>query len=509
MDPTKLGAREAAALIAEGRLTAVGLTEACLERIEARDGEVRAWAHLDPEAALAQARACDARAPAGPLHGVPVGIKDIMDTADMPTEYGSPIYRDHRPATDAICVARVRAAGGVVLGKTVSTEFAHRQPNIQTRNPHDSARTPGGSSSGSAAAVADFMVPLAFGTQTGCSIIRPASFCGVYGYKPTYDTFAVTGVKPLAPGLDTVGYFARNLDDIAWFGAALSNHEPIDIPAWPGAGPRVGLTRTYEWSHAEAATVEAVETAAARLGKAGAKVTEVTLPSAFAGLAEAQQTIMCTEAVQALAWERDNHLDRLSTPMRDLLDGGAAISAEVHDSAMTLARKCRAGLAEAFAGNDVLLTASAQGEAPMGLEWTGDPVFQSQLDPAPCPLRDDSFRPWTERHASRGAARGSAGRARTSAQCGKMDRHPAGCLRTRAGVLADSDFQGQPSWSNDRFGSLVPGWATRSPPCLSRATLVAKVFQEPRCGSRVHTGHERGRSSKSPCEGFLVGSATF
>ncbi len=374
MDLTKLGAREAAALIVEGRLTAAELTEACLERIEARDGEVRAWAHLDPEAALAQARAC-ASAAAGPLHGVPVGIKDIMDTADMPTEYGSPIYRDHRPAADAICVAKVRAAGGVVLGKTVSTEFAHRQPNIQTRNPRDPARTPGGSSSGSAAAVADFMVPIAFGTQTGGSIIRPASFCGVYGYKPTYDTIAVTGVKPLAPGLDTVGYFARNLDDIAWFGAALSNDEPIDIPAWPGAGPRVGLTRTYEWSHAEAATVEAVEAAAARLDEAGAKVTEVTLPSAFAGLAEAQQTIMRVEAAQALAWERENRWDLLSTPMRDLLDRGAGISAEVHDSALTLARKCRARLAEAFAGNDVLLTASAQGEAPIGLESTGDPVF--------------------------------------------------------------------------------------------------------------------------------------
>lgn len=375
MDPTKLGARQAAALIAEGRLTAVGLTEACLARIEARDGEVRAWTHLDPEAALAQARACDARAPAGPLHGIPVGVKDIMDTADMPTEYGSPIYRHHRPATDADCVAKVRAAGGVVLGKTVSTEFASRHPNIQTRNPHDAARTPGGSSSGSAAAVADFMVPLAFGTQTGGSIIRPASFCGVYGYKPTYDTFAVTGVKPLAPGLDTVGYFARNLDDIAWFGAALSNHEPIDIPAWSGAGPRVGLTRTYEWSHAEAATVEAVEAAAARLGEAGAKVTEAALPSAFAGLAEAQQTIMCVEAAQALAWERENHSDRLSTPMRDLLDRGAAVSDDVRDAALTLARECRTRLAEAFAGNDVLLTASARGEAPIGLESTGDPVF--------------------------------------------------------------------------------------------------------------------------------------
>ena len=375
MDPTKLGASEAADLIAEGRLTAVELTEACLARIEARDGEVRAWAHLDPDAALAQARACDARAPAGPLHGIPVGVKDIIDTADMPTEYGSPIYSNHRPATDAGCVAKVRGAGGVILGKTVSTEFACRHPYTQSRNPHDPARTPGGSSSGSAAAVADFMVPLAFGTQTAGSIIRPASFCGVYGYKPTYDTFAFTGVKPLAPGLDTLGYFARNLDDIAWFGAALSNDEPIEIPPWSGAGPRVGLTRTYEWSHAEAATVEAVEAAAARLAEAGAKVTETTLPGAFAGLAEAQQTIMCAEAAQALAWERENHSDRLSTVLRDLLDKGAAVSDDVRNAALTLARECRAHLAEAFAGNDVLLTASAQGEAHIGHEWTGDPVF--------------------------------------------------------------------------------------------------------------------------------------
>ena len=173
MDPSRLGAREAARLIAEGELTALTLTEACLARIDAREPEVHAWTYLDPDAALAQARACDEAGPRAPLCGVPVGIKDIIDTADMPTEYGSPIYKNNQPKADAECVARVRAAGGVVLGKTVTTEFAFRHPFGQTSNPHNPRHTPGGSSSGSAAAVADFMVPLAFGTQTGGSIIRP------------------------------------------------------------------------------------------------------------------------------------------------------------------------------------------------------------------------------------------------------------------------------------------------------------------------------------------------
>jgi Asp-tRNA(Asn)/Glu-tRNA(Gln) amidotransferase A subunit family amidase len=375
MDPSKLGAREAAALIAGGRLTAVALAEACLARIGARDEEVRAWAHLDPGAALEQARACDARAPAGPLHGVPVGVKDIIDTADLPTECGSPIYRGNRPAADANCVARVRAAGGVVLGKTVTTEFAYRHPYIQTRNPHNPGRTPGGSSSGSAAAVSDFMVPLAFGTQTGGSIIRPASYCGVYGYKPTFGTYDLAGVKPLAAGLDTLGHFARNLDDIAWFGAALSDRAPAEIPPWSDAAPRVGLARTPEWPHAEPATVEAVETAGARLAQAGATVSEVSLPDAFAGLADAHTTIMAVEAARALAWERENHAERLSARMSAQLDKGAAASIETYESATRLARDCRARLAEAFDGNDVLLTASAAGEAPEGLEWTGDATF--------------------------------------------------------------------------------------------------------------------------------------
>ncbi len=374
-DPARLGAYEAAALIAKGELSAVALTQACLARIEARETEVHAWKYLDPQAALAQARACDAKGPVAPLYGVPVGVKDIIDTTDMPTEYGSPIYRGNRPAADADCVARVRAAGGVILGKTVTTEFQFRHPFGQTRNPHNPDHTAGGSSSGSAASVAECMVPIAFGTQTAGSIIRPASYCGVYAYKPTFATFNLTGVKPLAPSLDTLGYFARNLDDLAWFGAALFDKVPAEIPAWSGAAPRVGLARMVEWAHAEPVTVAIVEAAAAHLDDAGIAVAEITPPSKFDEIAEAQAAIMNTEAARSLTWERENHIDQMSPVLRGRLDNGLAVSDESYKSAVALAAECRARLDELFGENDVLLTASAPGEAPQGLESTGSPIF--------------------------------------------------------------------------------------------------------------------------------------
>src|SRR5436190_7950061 len=205
---------EAAQAIAAGTLTSEALVSACLERITAREESVRAWEYLDPEQALAQARARDRSSAQGPLHGVPIGIKDLIDTSDMPTSYGSPIYAGYRPAWDAASVALLRAAGAVILGKTVTTEFAMFTPG-KTANPHNLAHTPGGSSSGSAAAVADAMVPLALGTQTAGSIIRPAAFCGVVGYKPTFGTINRTGVKPVADSLDTVGWFARTVEETA------------------------------------------------------------------------------------------------------------------------------------------------------------------------------------------------------------------------------------------------------------------------------------------------------
>src|SRR5215510_11845337 len=242
---------EAAQAIAAGTITSEALVHACLERIMAREESIRAWEYLDPKAALTQARACDRSPAQGLLHGVPVGIKDLIDTADMPTSYGSPIYAGHRPVWDAASVALLRAAGAVILGKTVTTEFAMFTPG-KTANPHNVAHTPGGSSSGSAAAVADAMVPLALGTQTAGSIIRPASFCGVVGYQPTHGQFSVAGIKALSQTLDTLGGSARSVADVALLRAALVGGAS-QLPALERA-PRIGLCRTPQWSFATAAT---------------------------------------------------------------------------------------------------------------------------------------------------------------------------------------------------------------------------------------------------------------
>src|ERR1051325_4809805 len=231
---------EAAQAIAAGTITSAALVSACLERISAREESVRAWEYLDAEAALAQARARDRSPTQVPLHGVPVGIKDLIDTSDMPTSYGSPIYAGHRPAWDAASVALLRAAGAAILGKKVTTEFAMFTPG-KTANPHNAAHTPGGSSSGSAAAVADGMVPLALGTQTAGSVIRPASFCGVVGLKPSFGVIPRAGVKPLADSLDTIGTMARTVDDAAFFAGVISGRPALRDLAMPAAAPSFGL----------------------------------------------------------------------------------------------------------------------------------------------------------------------------------------------------------------------------------------------------------------------------
>src|ERR1044071_7915707 len=242
-DPLSLSAREAARAIAAGRLRAETLMTACLERIAAREPEIGAWQYLDPEAALEAARRCDASAPSGPLHGIPIAVKDLIDTADMPTGYGSALYARHRPRVHAPCGALARAAGAIVTGKTVTTEFACFTPG-KTANPRNPAHTPGGSSSGSAAAVADCMVPLAFGTQTAGSVIRPAAYCGVVGYKPSFGTIPRAGVKMLADSLDTIGTMARNAA-VAAFSAGFAGGRPkLRALAPPATPPRFGLYRT-------------------------------------------------------------------------------------------------------------------------------------------------------------------------------------------------------------------------------------------------------------------------
>ena len=371
--PNELDACETLAAIAEGRLTAEALTRACLERVHARDSVVHAFAFLNPESALAEARARDRAGSRGLLLGLPFGVKDIIDTHDMPTSYGSPIHAAHRPSADAACVALAREAGAVMLGKTVTTEFALRHPG-PTTNPHDPAHTPGGSSSGSAAAVADFMVPVAFGTQTGGSIIRPASYCGVVGYKPTFGTVNPTGVKPLAGSFDTVGLFARSVDDCALVVGVLAGDERSATPLAVVAPARVGLWRTPAWPEAEAATIRAVETAAQQLARNGVVVEDCELPSEFEFFLDAQSDVLRFEAARVFAFERTRRADALSPSSREELLRGAAIPRRLYLEAQALLARCRDLFADAIARFDVLLTASAPGEAPT-LDSTGEAMF--------------------------------------------------------------------------------------------------------------------------------------
>src|ERR1700736_4696084 len=366
--------REAARQIADRRLSAEALVKFCLDRIEAREAVVGAWHYLDRERALGTARQRDAEPPRGPLHGIPIAVKDLIDTVDMPTAYGSPIYRGHRPDADASCVALARAAGAVVLGKTVTTEFATFTPG-KTANPRNPAHAPGGSSSGSAAAVADGMVPLAFGTQTAGSVIRPAAYCGCIGYKPSFGLINRAGVKPLADSLDTVGVLARTVEDAAFFAGVLSERPALRHLAAPSEPPRFGLYRTPMWEEAEPATAAALDTARAAFERAGAVVTELAIAPEHHGLAEVQDAIMRFEMVRALAYERIEHSAELSPRLAQMLDAGMTIGGDEYERGLAHAAGARAGL-DAFFGEDAaVLVSAAPGEAQPGLGNSGDPIF--------------------------------------------------------------------------------------------------------------------------------------
>jgi len=349
------------------------IARACLERIEEREAAVGAWAFLDPQIVLEQARALDASERRGPLHGVPVGIKDIIATVDMPTQYGSPVYAGHRPAWDAACVAAIRAAGGVVMGKTVTTEFAASYPG-KTRNPHNLAHTPGGSSSGSAAAVADGMVPVALGTQTGGSVIRPASFCGVVGYKPTFGLISCHGIKPLAESLDTVGVFARSVKEAGLLAGVIARRPEL-VNLAPSLAPRIGVWHTFEWHEASRDSVAAIENAARLAAAAGAEVREAGMPQALSAIDDAHHAIERFEMVDSLAYEMHCHRDRLSQKLRERVEEGERIAVDDYDQARRTARLCRELMHGVFKEFDVLLVPSATGEAPKGLESTGSAVF--------------------------------------------------------------------------------------------------------------------------------------
>jgi len=354
-----------------GNRTCEAVTRACLERIAAREPVVEAWQHLDAEAALAHARALDrGAATRGPLFGVPFGVKDIIDTHDMPTEYGSPIHRGHRPGRDAACVALMRKAGGVLLGKTVTTEFANLHPG-KTHNPHDPARTPGGSSSGSAAAVGDRMVPLALGTQTTASTIRPASFCGIIGYRPTWGDLRLSGVLEAAGSLDTLGLMARSVEDIALLRDILLGADPKPLPA-EAAKPRIGFCRTPLWDNTESTTQRLLEDAASQLARAGAAVKDAVLPPGFTRIPDAHRAVSSFEFTRNFTWEIEQHWNEISETLRNgRLKDGMATSLERYREAREFLAACRYTLDQFFENYDVLLTPAAAGEAPVGLHSTG------------------------------------------------------------------------------------------------------------------------------------------
>ena len=375
MDLNRLSASAVARMIAAGETSSEAVVEACLARILEREPSVQAWAFLDPDAARESARRLDRSARRGPLHGVPIAVKDIIDTSDMPTAMGSPIYAGNRPLADAACVAAVRNAGAVILGKTVTAEFASSAPN-QTVNPHKAGHTPGGSSSGSAAAVGDFMVPAAFGTQTGGSVLRPSAYCGIVGFKPTFGLFNITGIKPAAQSLDTLGLHARSLDDIELLSAVLTGREPQPLPV-PDAPPRIGLCRTPLWRHALPETVAAIDQAAAALAAAGCRVVEVELPAVFDELDGERMKIHTHEHSRALAWEWTHHKDRLGKRLRDEIEHGLSVPFEAYTAALQRGAEFRRLINDEMAPFDALLAPTADGAAPAGLESTGNPRFQA------------------------------------------------------------------------------------------------------------------------------------
>jgi amidase len=372
----ELTASEIVRRINAREVTAAEVVGDCVSRIVAREPTVHAFAHIDPELAMRQARLLDRRSIRGPLHGVPIGIKDVIDTADQATQMGSPIYQDHRPSCDAACVAILRAAGAVILGKTITAEFAGMTAG-PTANPHNPAHTPGGSSSGSAAAVADFMLPAALGTQTGGSVLRPSSYCGVVGYKPTFGAFNRAGLKFAAESLDTIGLMARGIEDIALITSVLLGGKVVAAVPLTTA-PRIGLCRTAFWDSAEAETKHAVEDAAARLAQAGAAVREIELPKEFAGLKQAaRETINNYERSKSMAAEWAGHRDMISTKLARCISLGLDLPYEQYLDALRLGESCRAALPAVFGDLDILLAPCVAGEAPLGLQSTGDPTFQA------------------------------------------------------------------------------------------------------------------------------------
>lgn len=382
--PARQSASGALTAMAAGDLTSRQLVESCLRRIDAREPLVRAWAYVNPDQALAQAEASDARralGTAGPLEGVPVGIKDIFDTADMPTENGSKLCAGRRPGADSAVVRRLREAGAVVLGKCVTTEFALSAPP-KTRNPLNPEHTPGGSSSGSAAAVADFMVPLAVGSQTGGSMLRPASYCGVFGMKPTFGTVSRAGMSPLCDSLDTPGFFARDPADLTLLAQTLMGKDAEDPgmighpkfrPAEPvSAPPRIAVVRGAAWDLAEDDMRRAFEETACALGPS---VQQFELPEVFDNAVADHRLIMGAELTACLGTYYRQDKDALDPVTRERIERGQPILAADYLAARDKARRMTVALEQIFQNIDIIITPAATGEAPRGHAGTGNAAF--------------------------------------------------------------------------------------------------------------------------------------
>ena len=389
-NPADLTASEAAKRIRAGDLTSLKLTEACLARIEQREEALQAWAYLDADLARAQAQAADdALAAGGPrsaLHGVPVGIKDIIDTADMPTESGTPHFAGRRPERDAHCVALLRDAGAVILGKTVTTELASLAPS-KSRNPVNPAHSPGGSSAGSGAAVGGGMVPLALGTQTGGSVIRPASFCGVHGLKPTLGFISRRGVTLQSHTLDTVGVYGRSLDDLALISDVLGAFDPDDDVAYPrgaarlgqavaeaapSGGYRIGFWKTPVWDRAEPRAQAAIEDFAGGLGPA---CREIAFGGGIEWISEDHQCVMSGENAHYYGPLYDKDKSLLTEQMRGRLEAAFAVSARQYLDAVNRREVHYEEVAAALDESDAILCLSSAGPAPEGFATTGDAIF--------------------------------------------------------------------------------------------------------------------------------------
>jgi amidase len=372
-DANELALYQLLPLLQSRQLKARDLLEACLGRIAAREKDVGAWEHFSVDHARRQADALDAGPVRGLLHGIPVAVKDIIDTADYPTECGSPIHKGRRPDRDADCVTRARVEGALVMGKTVTTEFAYFKPG-KTANPHALDHTPGGSSSGSAAAVADCMVPAGFGSQTAASLTRPAAYCGITGYKASRGNHDLAGIQGLAPSLDSLGILCRAAEDCEIMRAALAG-EPYRALETENLRPRIAVCETPDWASASPEVANAMSVAQSALERAGARVTALSLPAGFTGLSETHKLVMAYEARRMLDNEYGAHRDLMSPQLAELLGNGETVSTAEYETAIAATRQARAEIDGILDGFDAIMAPSAPGEAPRGLAATGDPVF--------------------------------------------------------------------------------------------------------------------------------------